>query len=79
MRKFLFSIIACGLVFGTCACNKENTKPDDDPTDEPKPFVLDSWNGDFAKGIADAYDVFESTGALPRIPKAARISPQGLA
>ena len=65
MRKFLFAIIACGMVFGTCACNQENTKPDDDPTDEPKPFVLDSWNGDFAKGIADAYDVFESTGALP--------------
>ena len=51
-------MVACSCVI-TCGCG--------DVTD-PEPeqvFTLDSYNGHFAQAIADAYDIFETNGALP--------------
>ena len=45
-----------------CACNKNKQDGPDDP--KPAEFKLDSWNGQFVKGISDSYDNFEAEGKL---------------
>ena len=56
-------LMACASLIATCACQP---KPDVPEEPETPAFTLDnSYNGNFVKAIAGAYDTFEATGSLP--------------
>ena len=66
MKKFSFLFIAGMLVFAACGCAKKvNPEPEKPDVPETPVFKLDSYNGHFAQALSDAYDTFESKGALP--------------
>lgn len=56
---FILSAL-CALLISSASCGE---KPEPDKPEEG--FKLDSFNGHFVQAISDAYDTFESTGALP--------------
>ena len=62
MKKFAFVFLACASLVAACACQPKPVEPEEP---EAPVFTLDSYNGEFVRAIADAYDIFESTGALP--------------
>ena len=65
MKKIALLSFTCALLVAACACSKPDPKPEPEPEPEKPGFKLDSYNGQFARAISDAYDTFESTGALP--------------
>lgn len=66
MRKIPFVLFACALAVAACACSKPDPEKKPEPeVPEVPAFKLDSYNGHFVQAISDAYDTFESTGALP--------------
>ena len=75
MRKFSFLFTTCALLFAFCACGKTPDPKEEQKPDEPEEpaFKLDSYNGQFAQAISDAYDTFVETGALP-----VRVNVEGL-
>ena len=72
MKKFPVLFLACALVCAACGCGK-TVNPEPEPGPEVPVFKLDSYNGQFAQAIADAYDKFEETGSLP-----VRVNVEGL-
>lgn len=62
MKKFVFVLSVFLSLVAACACQPKPVTPDE--PDEPV-FTLDSYNGGFVQALADAYDIFESTGSLP--------------
>ena len=66
MRKFPFLLFVCALVVATCSCSKSDPQNGTEEPEVPE-LKLDSYNGQFVQEIANAYDVFESTGSLPSL------------
>lgn len=64
MKKFPILFLTCALVCAACGCGKK-VNPEPEPEPEVPVFSLNSYNGQFAQAISDAYDTFEETGALP--------------
>lgn len=62
MKKFAFVFLACASLVAACACQPKPVEPEEP---EAPVFTLDSYNGSFVQAISDAYETFESTGALP--------------
>ena len=71
MKKYVLITLVAIVNACVCTCGKNNENKDPDP--EPPKFTLDSYNGQFAQRIAEAYDTFEETGALP-----VRVNVEGL-
>ena len=63
MKKFFIYLLAL-VVCLTCSCDKNKPEGGENTEPETKEFKLDSWNGQFVKGLSDSYDNFEAEGTL---------------